>query len=88
MTNYTKELKPGEAHPAAYSARKWIAEQDMAWLCSALGAFSSTALSGNRTSELCAETLDRLLRGDTVSDRYVLGLAWTLKELKENEGVG
>lgn len=88
MTDYTKELKPGEAHPAAYSAREWIAEQDIEWLRSMLGAFASTGLSGNRTSELCAETLARLLWGDTVSDRYVLGLAWTLKELKENEQVG
>jgi hypothetical protein len=26
-----------------------------------------------------AETLDRLLKGEPVSDRYLLGLAWTIK---------
>jgi hypothetical protein len=37
----------------------------------------------NRTAEICSGTLQRLLEGRPVSDRYVLGLAWLIKELRE-----
>jgi len=75
--NDTGTLAVGEIHPAARSAFAFIrACPDLAlWL----EAFASTALEGNRSSEICGETLRRVLAGESVSDRYVLGLAWTMR---------
>jgi hypothetical protein len=44
---------------------------------------ASTAIEGNDLSEICMETLRRLVNGEPVSDRYLLGLAWMLRNLKE-----
>ena len=85
MTDYFKELKPGEPHPVSFMARSWIAKLDPEGLGVTQLALANAALSGNRSAQICSETLDRLLRGDTVSDRYVLGLAWFLMELQKNE---
>ena len=70
------ELILGEAHPATKSAAQWILRQPEleVWL----EAFSSCGIEGNRLAEICAETLQRLLAGKPVGDRYVLGLAWTM----------
>ncbi len=79
MTNGT--LNEGEFHPAATDAMKYILSLDN--LAMHLEAFSSCALSGNRLADVCAETLRRVMMGDPVSDRYLLGLAWTLKGMEE-----
>lgn len=75
-------LRDGEPHPAATKALEFIrslgAETLMKWNES----FSSCAIEGNRLGEICGETLHRLLNGDPVSDRYLLGLAWALMELE------
>jgi hypothetical protein len=44
---------------------------------------ASCALSGNRLAEICHETLRRVMEGEAVSDRYLLGLAWYLKQMRE-----
>jgi hypothetical protein len=49
-----------------------------------LESYSSCAIEGNRLAEICAETLDRLIHGQPVSDRYILGLAWNLRDMEEN----
>lgn len=75
-------LKQGEYHPAADSALKYIREyvlQDPFIIES----LASTALSGNRTAELGHETLRRIMNGEPISDRYLLGLAWTFKQIEE-----
>lgn len=76
-------LNATEAHPAAYGAREYlmgIASDLPRWQ----EAFASCALSGdNRLAEICSETLGRLLNGEPVSDRYLLGLAWTIRFSKE-----
>jgi hypothetical protein len=41
-------------------------------------AFSSCAIEGNRLGEVCSETLNRIMTGKPVSDRYVMGLAFAL----------
>lgn len=46
---------------------------------------ASTALSGNRSAEIMSETLRRLLNGEPVSDRYLLGLAWFLRNWKDGK---
>ena len=70
------DLSVGEPHPAAQSALAFIRE------CPGLPhwqeAFSSCALEGNRIGEICGETLRRVLAGEPVSDRYILGLAWSI----------
>jgi hypothetical protein len=72
------ELTTGEPHPAAEAAKEWIARQPD--LYEWREAFASCAIEGNRLAEICAETLSRLLDGKPVSDRYLLGLAWAMKE--------
>lgn len=50
-----------------------------------LEALASSALSGSRLAQVCLGTLERLEKGQPVSDRYLLGLCWFLKEMLDNE---
>ena len=70
-------LAIGETHPCSHSAMKSVGF----FLTSE--AIASTALSGNRLAEICFGTLHRIMKIEPVSDRYLLGLAWFLKELEE-----
>lgn len=79
------ELKPTEPHPAVMSALPYLNNLGLAKLMRYAEVFASAALSGNRWAEICSETLDRLLRGDNVSDRYTLGLAWTILAVEHPE---
>lgn len=72
-------LAPTEYHPAADLALAWIRSLPADELFTWSEAFASTAISGNRLSEVCSETLRRIMDGDPVSDRYVLGLAWAMR---------
>ena len=45
----------------------------------------SLALEGNRLAEMCSETLRRLLAKEPVSDRYLLGLVWTIRDMEEQD---
>jgi hypothetical protein len=76
-------LNPEEPHPAAYSAAKYILSLGVEKLSVYMAAFSSCAIEDNRLGEICAETLSRLLKGKAVSDRYLLGLVWTIKTMEE-----
>jgi len=70
-----------EPHPAAYAAKDWIARQSPETLMTWREAFASMSLADNgRLSVICGETLERLLNGQMVSDRYVLGLAWVMQQ--------
>lgn len=77
-------LEESEYHPAAESAMRYLNKLGMLKLFSYQEAFASSAISGNRLAEICSETLDRILNKDKVSDRYLLGLAWTIREMEEN----
>jgi len=83
MTSGT--LNPGEIHPAARDAMAYIRSVPSGQLLTLVEAFASVALSGNRSAEVCGETLQRVLNGEPVSDRYILGLAWALKTMEEME---
>ncbi len=76
------ELKPGEPHPSAIPAFDYVKNQ-MISKPHLAESIASTALSGNRTAEICLSTIKRIQSGETVSDRYVLGLAWMMKELEQ-----
>ncbi len=80
-------LAPGEPHPMAFNARRYIADIGGVRLAVHLESLASCAIEGNHTAEVCSETLRRLMRGESVSDRYVLGLAWFLME-SEAKGNG
>jgi hypothetical protein len=75
------ELEPGVPHPCALDAVRWIHENLSAVdLLQWREAFASSALAGSVIGDVCGETLDRFLDNKPVSDRYVLGLAWMLRE--------
>lgn len=84
----TSTIGPDEHHPAADSALRWYKQwvlEDVHRYVMAREAIASTALSGNRTAEICNGTLERLKSGEPVSDRYLLGLVWTLMEMSQDE---
>jgi len=81
------ELAPGEPHPSAVAAMEYIKTIPKFQLMQNMEAMASCAIEGNRLGEVCAGTIDRLLTGQTVSDRYLLGLAWMLKYMEEGEKV-
>lgn len=78
-------LRPGEYHPAADLAQAYISTLSQQQLAKYFEAFASTALSGNRSAAICLATLNRLMNNESVSDRYLLGLAWMIKDLVEKE---
>jgi hypothetical protein len=75
-------LNPGEIHPAAQDAMAYIRSVPTNGLFNLVEVFASVALSGNRNAEICGETLQRILNGEPVSDRYILGLAWSMKTME------
>jgi len=83
MDRMNSELMPGEYHPAADSALAWVKSRTVNDLYTWLAVFSSDAIEGSSSALIYGETLKRLLDGKPVSDRYLLGLAWVLKELSE-----
>lgn len=78
-------LRRIEPHPAIFSAWRYYAALSMKNLSLLQEAFASCAIENNRLAEICTETLRRLLTGQPVSDRYFLGLVWTVREIIEGE---
>jgi len=76
-------IKDGEYHPAANYAMLYIKSLGMEKIMIYQESFASTAIEGNRLAEICNETLHRILSKQTVSDRYIMGLAWTIKQMEE-----
>lgn len=78
-------LKEGEPHPQAHNAlafvKEWIVAEGVQRVMMLQESMASCAIEGNRSGEVCGETLSRILHGQPVSDRYVLGLAWFLHEM-------
>lgn len=72
-------LAPAEPHPSAQLALDYVQALPPIELARWQEAFASNAISGNRGAEVCGETLSRILKGGSVSDRYILGLAWYIK---------
>ena len=82
-------LKETEPHPAAENARQWllryVRRHEAHEMHMLQESFASNAIEGNRLAEICSETLRRLLAGEPVSDRYLLGLVWTIRNMEEME---
>lgn len=77
----TGTLKLGEVHPMASDAMEFIQSIPFADKMMWLESFASCAIDGNRTAEILGETLRRVIEGEPVSDRYLLGLAWALRKV-------
>lgn len=77
-------LNVGEFHPSSSSAMAYVKAKlfDPEFFFTK-EAIASNAMSGSRHCELCFDTLTRIENNEPVSDRYLLGLAWFLKELDE-----
>lgn len=77
-------LNVGENHPMVYVALKYIREHggDLFLL---LESMSSCAIEGNKTAEICAETLNKLINEEPVGERYVMGLAWFIYQMNQEE---
>jgi len=74
-------LQEGEPHPAAMDALGFVRSIPFEKQCLLQGALSSCAIEGNRMAEICSETFRRVVENKPVSDRYILGLAWYLKNI-------
>lgn len=74
------ELKERELHPATKEAITYIVGRiDNPILLESL---ASCAIENNRLAEICLETIRRIKNKEAVGERYILGLAWTLKNFK------
>lgn len=74
----------GEHHPAADTALRKILAMSAADFNVWQESFASCAIENNRLAEICSGTMQRIVDGKPVSDRYVLGLAWTIFKGVEN----
>ncbi len=79
-------LESGEPHPSAQNALDYLKNLGVEKLSIYLESFSSCSIEGNRLGEICSETLNRIINGKPVSDRYVMGLAWSIRNMEENYG--
>jgi len=78
-------IRAGEPHPASLQALEYVRNIPFPELTTYQCAFASAALSGNRLAEVCSETLERLITGKPVSDRYMLGLAWAIRSIRDKD---
>lgn len=90
MKDDPSEILEGEHHPAANSAYRWlkgfmVANAPDYEVCKL--AIGLAADSGNRQAQICMGTIERLATGKPVSDRYLLGLAWTILHIQYNEAI-
>ena len=87
MNDTPGTIRDSEFHPAAREALAYIQAIPVDRLMLWRESFASTAIEGNRLAAICGETLERIFNGAPVSDRYVLGLAWTLKSMIEADNM-
>jgi hypothetical protein len=79
MSEERGTLELTEPHPSALHALKWIRSLPATTIFTWQEAYASCSIEGNRLAEVCGETLRRLMDGEPVSDRYLLGLAWSMR---------
>jgi len=70
-------------HPSADSAKEYIKQLGVRRISILQEAYASNSIEGNKLAEVCSETLNRLMTGQPVSDRYLLGLAWNIKMMED-----
>lgn len=83
-------IRSDEFHPAARSAYRWLKgfmitnPDDYMRTKMAL---QIAAESGNRQAQVCMGTINRLASSQPISDRYLLGLCWTILYLHNFEAM-
>ena len=80
-------LNYGEAHPASCLALEYIRSVPPVKMGLIRETLASCSVEDNRMAVICSGTLRRLDAGLPVSDRYVMGLAWAVKELAESSAI-
>jgi len=80
-----KETPQGFIHPMAYDAMRYVKSLGVKKLCLYRESMASSAIEGDETSEVLLETIRRIIEGEPVSDRYLLGLAWFLINAEKQE---
>lgn len=83
----SEELDPGllvadEPHPMTedalnYCARALGSERGLV----VYESMAKIAMTGDRASQVCFETARRIMEGESVPDRDILGLAWMLRSI-------
>jgi hypothetical protein len=89
-TSDPSEIRSDEFHPASRSAYRWLkgfmvtnSEDYRKYKL----AIEMAAESGNRQAQICLGTINRLKYSQPVSDRYLLGLAWTILHLHDHDAM-
>ena len=77
-------LREGEFHPSAHIAMAYLKSNPLR-MYKWQEPLASCALAGNRLAQVSCETLRRVLNGEPVSDRYLMGLAWMVWEMENDE---
>lgn len=79
------ELALGEPHPSSKAALTWYNRWrlNIKEYALTVESLASTAIEGNRLANVCLGTIKRLENNTPISDRYLLGLVWFLKEMQE-----
>lgn len=88
MASDHTEIRAEEYHPAANSAYCWLkgfmVSNPEDYVRYKL-AMSMAADSGNRQAQICMGTIERLQTSQPVSDRYLLGLTWTILSIHNHD---
>lgn len=80
-------LDVGEIHPASKSAMDYLKSLPLTTLMLYQESYASCAIEGNRLGYVCSETIRRIMHNEPVSDRYLLGLAWSIRRMEEEKPI-
>ena len=82
-----KEIPKGKNHPLVYEAYDYIRDYiaDYRKLVMLQESLSGNAIENNEAAVICLATLDLVIDGKPVGERYVFGLAWLIKRIVENK---
>ena len=74
-------------HPSTEDALQWLSHKCEGFAMESLGkylhAFSTCSIEGNELGERCAETINKLISKESVSELEVLGLCWAIRNIEE-----
>lgn len=83
-------LGEDEPHPASISALLYIkswTQGNLTELAQVQEIFARFSVQGNRQAQVCYDTLHDIMNNEEPEDLYILGLAWTLKQMKDGIGL-
>ncbi len=71
-------LEEGEAHPTSLPAEEFINSIPIGVLQKLLIELEEKAKEGNKIAQVNTFALKKFINKDKLTDRYIMGLAWTL----------